>query len=248
LNGSNSDPRYDPEVLSSIAKKAGHPIVIAQINYRLGIFGFGASSDLHLEHESIASKSSTSEQAANYFGNFGIIDQRNAFEWVQTHIQDFGGDPSNVTAFGVSAGSGSLHMHIISGNPPFDRAILMSGSAPTMGPLPLRILENTWTKLCKTAEVSAETSEEKLEKLRSLPQDEIMQKCGPIANFAPLADGKFLPTSWRLGDPHPDGRCKDTIIGNVGVEGIVFDILSTLIPQSSFQKNILTLIQKRLGC
>jgi hypothetical protein len=35
MNGSNSNLRYMPEALSSLAKKAGHPIVLVQINYRL---------------------------------------------------------------------------------------------------------------------------------------------------------------------------------------------------------------------
>jgi carboxylesterase type B len=90
------------------------------MQYRLEVFGFVASSDLASEYSS-----TTPTDQDNYFANFGLIDQQNAFEWVQNHIQDFGGDPSNVTAFGVSAGSGSLHMHILSGDPAFDRAILM---------------------------------------------------------------------------------------------------------------------------
>jgi carboxylesterase type B len=104
-NGSNSNPRYQTQVLSRLAKEANRPVIIVQINYRLGVFGFLASSDLASEHESTASKTA---EAPGYFGNFGLIDQRNAFEWVRSHIQDFGGDPANVTAFGVSAGSGSL--------------------------------------------------------------------------------------------------------------------------------------------
>jgi carboxylesterase type B len=223
-------------VLSRLAKEVGRPVVIVQINYRLGVFGFVASSDLASEHESIISKRAN---VPDYFGNFGLIDQHNAFEWVQSHIQDFGGDPQNVTAFGVSAGSGSLHQHILSGKPLFDRAILMSGSGPTMGPFPLKLLENGWNKLCDAAEISAETPEGRLQELRSLSQDEIMQKCGQRTTFAPLGDGKFLPTSWHLGDPHPEGRCKDIIIGNVGMEGIVFDLLSSLLPQKFFHKQVL---------
>jgi len=130
-------------------------------------------------------------------------------------------------------------VHILSGKPLFDRAILQSGAAPIMGPLPLLFLETTWSKLCKAAGVSAETYGERLEKLRSLSQEEIVRKCGPMANFTPLADGKFLPTSWRIGDPHPEGRCKDIIIGDVGEEGIVFDALAGIIPQKYFHEKVL---------
>lgn len=223
-------------MLCRIAKEAGRPIVIVQINYRLGVFGWVASSDLASEHKSTEP---TTGETSDHFANFGLIDQRNAFEWIQTHIEDFGGDPANVTAWGSSAGSGSLHMHMLSGKPLFDRAILMSGSGPTMGPFPLKLLENGWTKLCSAAEISAETSDERLKKLRALSQDEMLQKCGPRTNFAPLGDGKFLPTSWRLGDPHPEGRCKEIIIGNVGMEGIIFDLLSSLLPQKFFYAQVL---------
>ncbi|KXL49577.1 hypothetical protein M433DRAFT_546973, partial [Acidomyces richmondensis BFW] len=65
-------------------------------------------------------------------GNYGFVDQINALKWVQQHIEDFGGDPKNVTAFGISAGSASVHYHILTESSIFDRAICMSGSAPTL--------------------------------------------------------------------------------------------------------------------
>ena len=150
-NGSNSAARYQPQILSTVAKEAGQSVVIVQIQYRLGPFGFCASEDLATEHASTSSDSDN--KSPDYFGNFGMVDQRNAFEWVQNHIHDFGGDPSNVTAFGLSAGSGSLHMHILGGDPLFDRAILMSGSAPMMGPLPLETFQAKWNILCQKSEI-----------------------------------------------------------------------------------------------
>jgi carboxylesterase type B len=162
----------------------------------LGVFGWIASSDLVSENESATTKSAN---VPDYFGNFGLVDQHHAFEWIQSHIHDSGGHPANVTAFGVSAGSGSLHMHILSGKPLFDRAILMSGSGPTMGPFPLKMIEAGWNKLCQAAEITAGTPEERVEKLRSMSREEIMQKCNPRTTFAPLTDGKFLlcMASWR---------------------------------------------------
>ena len=231
-NGSNSNPRYNPETLARAARDAGQPVVLVQMNYRLGVFGFAASADLASEH-----KSATSTDP-DYFANFGLVDQRNAFEWIQAHIKDFGGDPSNVTAFGVSAGSASLHMHILSGKPLFDRAILMSGTGPAMGPVPLIMCESVWGKLCNAAEISGDDHKKRLEQLRALSQETIMEKSGPRASFGPLGDGNFLPSTWRLGDPHPIGRCKDIIIGDVGCDGIVFDPLAALIPQSYFHAKV----------
>jgi carboxylesterase type B len=136
MNGSNSNLRYMPETLSSLAKKVGRTTVLVQVNCRLTIFGFTAPSDLASEHEPRAPKGSMSHEAPEHFGNFGLVDQRHAFQWLQSHIHDCKGDTPNVTAFGVSDGSGSLHLHILSGKPLFNRAILQSDGAPSVGPLP----------------------------------------------------------------------------------------------------------------
>ena len=46
--------------------------------------------------------------------NNGLKDQVMALRWVQQNIKQFGGDPGNVTIFGVSAGGGSVHYHLLS--------------------------------------------------------------------------------------------------------------------------------------
>lgn len=211
--------------------------MIVQIQYRLGAFGFHASQDLAAEQAFLSSDPDPS--SPNYSGNFGMVDQRNAFQWVQNHIQDFGGDPSNVTAFGLSAGSGSLHMHILGGDPLFDRAILMSGSAPMMGPLPLEIFQAKWNILCQKAGVLEETGDKRLGHLRSLSADTLMQMSGS-AVLPPLADGYLFPHSWTLGASQPPTRCKEIIIGDSRVEAIIFDPLIQHIPQKLFQQIVNT--------
>jgi para-nitrobenzyl esterase len=71
-------------------------VVLVSIQYRLNAFGFLAHPELTAESEHGSS------------GNYGLLDQIAALEWVQRNISSFGGDPSNVTIFGESAGSWSV--------------------------------------------------------------------------------------------------------------------------------------------
>jgi hypothetical protein len=108
----------------------------------------------------------------------------------------------------------------------------------------LQLLEKGWKTLFEAGETSTETPEERLEELRSLSQDDIMQEYGSSTTFSALGDGTFLLTSWRLGDPHPDSRCAGIITGNVGIEGIVFDALTLLLPQTIFNKGVLSAFKR----
>ena len=90
--GSGATKTYDG---TNLAQKN---VVLVTINYRLGVFGYFAHPEL------------TQESANNAAGNYGVLDQIKALEWVQDNIASFGGDPSNVTIFGESAGSWSVNL------------------------------------------------------------------------------------------------------------------------------------------
>ncbi|APU19539.1 carboxylesterase/lipase family protein [Actinoalloteichus sp. GBA129-24] len=86
-------------------------VVVVTVNYRLGLFGgFGLPG--------LADS-----------GTFGLQDQRAALEWVQRNAAAFGGDPDNVTLFGVSYGATATSAHLVSPDSQglFHRAILQSG-------------------------------------------------------------------------------------------------------------------------
>lgn len=74
---------------------------------------------------------SNSDPTYNTPGNAGLKDQSFALQWVRSNILNFGGDPDNITLFGESAGSASVHFHMISNYSKnlFHRAICESGSA-----------------------------------------------------------------------------------------------------------------------
>ena len=76
---------YDP------IKLAAEGIVVVTVNYRLGALGF-------LSHPALASWPGRSS------GNYGLMDQQAALRWVRFNIEQFGGDPDNVTIAGESAG------------------------------------------------------------------------------------------------------------------------------------------------
>jgi len=88
---------YNP---TNIVEKHGH--VFVSMNYRLGGFGFWALPEL------------AAEQKSGTTGNYGLIDQRAAMQWVQRNIQAFGGDPNKVTIQGESAGAFSVTWHLVS--------------------------------------------------------------------------------------------------------------------------------------
>lgn len=194
-----------------------------QVNYRLGPLGFAISDDLVAEQT----------HSAPYLGNFGLLDQQNALRWVQDHIRDFGGDPGRVTAFGVSAGSASIHYHILSGQPLFDRAVMMSGTAGTLGPLPFHLYERAWQDLCIRHGVADLHVAERLAALRALSTDELIKTYTPRA-MGPYGDGKLLPSTYDYTDPERESRCKTVILGDTRVEGIIFDFISQSTSQSEF--------------
>ena len=93
-------------------------VVVVNINYRLGISGYGFLSSV-LGNENTFSV------------NNGLLDQVAALQWVQDNIADYGGDPDNVTIFGESAGG--MSVGALLGTPKakglFHKAIIQSGSA-----------------------------------------------------------------------------------------------------------------------
>lgn len=90
-------------------------VLLVSINYRLGAIGFLSLSDKSL----------------NVPGNAGLKDQLFAIKWIKRNIQNFGGDPNNITIFGESAGAASCHYLAMSEQSKclFRRVIAMSGSS-----------------------------------------------------------------------------------------------------------------------
>ena len=96
-----------------------HQMVIVTVNYRVGPFGWFALPALR-------EKADTPEEKS---GNFGTLDLIRSLEWVSDNISPFGGDPSNVTVFGESAGGYNIFALLVSplAKGLFHKAIVQSG-------------------------------------------------------------------------------------------------------------------------
>lgn len=88
--GAGSEALYDGR------KLAKEGVVVVSINYRLGVLGYMAHPEL------------SNESPDGISGNYGLMDQIAALEWVRDNIESFGGDASNVTVAGESAGALSV--------------------------------------------------------------------------------------------------------------------------------------------
>ncbi|HUE42348.1 MAG TPA: carboxylesterase/lipase family protein [Candidatus Sulfotelmatobacter sp.] len=177
--GATSEPRQDG---TNIAKEG---VVVVSMNYRLGIFGFFAHPEL------------AKENSHNATGNYGLMDQSAALEWVKRNIAQFGGDPGNVTIFGESAGSFSVSEQMASpvSKGLFHKAIGESGGAFASHALPFRTKDESAEEGAKFAKdhLNADT----LAALRAIPAQKVLdaQMAVKGERFAPNIDGYFLPDS-----------------------------------------------------
>lgn len=149
---------------ASMANYSGEPltqagVVRVNIAYRVGPLGFFAHPEL-------------SREGGGASGNYGLMDQIAALQWVRDNIAKFGGDPANVTIVGQSAGSMSVALLQMSpaAKGLFARAVGMSGSpfGGMLGPTPLATAEAQGLALQK--EIGAAS----LAEMRGMPADRIV--------------------------------------------------------------------------
>jgi para-nitrobenzyl esterase len=175
VNGSASMPLYWGDRL------AHKGVIVVTIAYRLGPLGF-------LAHPAL-----THESPHHSSGNYGLMDQIAALEWIQRNIAAFGGDPKNVTIAGQS--SGGMSVSILMASPLakglFQRAIGESGGLfePTQL-APKYLLANAERDGEKYAASLGATS---LQQLRKLPASQLTGNAGGIVH--PVIEPYVLPVS-----------------------------------------------------
>jgi para-nitrobenzyl esterase len=159
-------------------------VVAVTINYRLGPLGFACLPEL-------------TDEAGNT-GNYGLYDQLTAFKWVHDNISAFGGDPTNVTIMGQSAGAMSVQQHCLSplSDGLFHKAVMSSG-AGVHKMLSVTAPEQNYDFWHAVMERCGCTT---LEEFRALPVEKLFSEWklakkevkGGMRSCSPVLDGKLI--------------------------------------------------------
>lgn len=183
FSGASDERRHDGSVLASKG------VIVVTINYRLGVLGFLAHPEL------------SAESSRKTSGNYGLLDQVAALQWVHENISAFGGDPGKVTIFGESAGS--LSVSAMMATPLtkglFQRAIGESGGhfgvpGSSMAPASLAQAEK-WG-----VEFAASAGAKNLAELRAMPAAGFAKliATAPTKHW-PIVDGYVFPAdTWDI--------------------------------------------------
>lgn len=179
IAGDASEPRYDGE---SMARR---DIIAITVNYRLGVFGRLAHPELSAESPYHAS------------GNYGLLDQAAALQWVHDNIKSFGGDPKRITIAGESAGSISVSAQMAS---PLSKDLLAgaigeSGSIlGAFSAVPLQDGEKTGEEFAKSVNSTS------IAALRHMNADSLLQAAARFGayRFPAVVDGYFFPEDPKL--------------------------------------------------
>ncbi len=164
LNGSSAAAIYDG---SAFAEQG---LVVVSFNYRLGRMGFFAHPALTAAGE-------------GPLGNYGLMDQLAALQWVQRNIAAFGGDPEQVTIMGESAGGISVMHHLTSPQSAelFHQAAVLSGGGRSFlvslrnlseGTAALPSAEQSGVEFARSMGITSDGAEA-LTALRALPAEQV---------------------------------------------------------------------------
>lgn len=158
---------------------AANGVICVNMGYRLGVFGFLACEEL------------AEEDADHTAGNYGLLDQIMALEWVRDNIASFGGDPGNVTLIGESAGSVCVDALCVSplAKGLFRRAVLESSTVSSPEPPhSYRLFDEA---LASGKELMARYGISSLEELRGLPAEKLVNEQNTQHHIT--VDGYVLP-------------------------------------------------------
>lgn len=188
------------------AKLAQDNLVVVSVAYRLGIFGYFSHPELVAEQGKA--------------GNYGLLDLIASLRWIREHVEAFGGDPSNITVFGESAGAANIGYLLSSPEALglFNRAIHQSAG-----------YQQHFTPTIETqTEIGAQLSNQvraNLADLRKLPAPELQALADrQLANldYSPGIGGHALPASPAQAIKHQTTPPVSLLIGTNANEGLMY--------------------------
>ena len=187
-------------------------IIVVNLGYRLGVFGFLATEEL------------AAEDPNHSTGNYGLMDQIKALEWVRDNIAAFGGDPDNVTLSGESAGAACVTALCTSPKAKglFRRAI--AESSTTTAPVP----QHSFRLMDEALKTGRETMERfkvsTIEEMRALPAEQLVAAAD--TNHHITVDGYILTKtpyeSYKAGE-HNEEALLHGFNAEEGTPFILFD-------------------------
>ncbi|CAD5118434.1 DgyrCDS7143 [Dimorphilus gyrociliatus] len=197
--------------------------VVVVPNYRVGALGF----------------MSTKGPNAAATGNYGLMDQRLALQWVQDNIENFGGDKDKVTIFGQSAGASSAGLLTLAPSTKnlFAQAILESGADLNIWAYN-EDLQKPWTytaEVAKKLNCTRPNDQEMMDCLRTIDADVLRQNqgftCTPgfyCLGFTPVVDGEFIPKDpYEIRESGEAKKCP-MIVGQTTEDGSLYT--ASLVP------------------
>lgn len=242
-----SNAMYNGSKIVQYSIESNKPIVWVSANYRIGGFGFLGGKEI----------------LADGAANIGLLDQRLALQWVADNIGAFGGDPTQVTIFGESAGSMSVldqmvlydGDHTYKGQPLFRGAIMDSGSISPTLPVDSEPPQQIYDTVVTSAGCSS--SSDTLNCLRSVDYTMILNAVCSVPGFLsydaialsylPRQDGKVLSDAtdnlvregkiakvpFIVGDQQDEGTLFALFTSNITTSDDVVDYLTNIYYQNA---------------
>lgn len=209
-------------------------VIVVTINYRLGIFGFFGHPEL------------STESKHNSSGNYGLLDQIESLRWVQKNIGAFGGDKNRVTAFGESAGAGSV-LYLMSSplaKGLFQRAISQSGVTYS----PSRHLNLDWGQEPMEkmgVRVAMEMGAANIKDLRAMSADDVIKKSNTLTGvllgdskgnkYGPIVDGWVVTDEPALIFARGKHNRMPLLIGANSDEGTLFTFVAPAMTEEQYR-------------
>lgn len=215
-SGGASCPVYDGE---HIAQK---DVVFVSIQYRVGVLGYLATDALVDEHDGA--------------GNFGLLDQIKALQWVQDNIATFGGDCDNVTVMGQSAGGGSVNALMAS---PLTKGLFSAAVSASHNSI-----NQDWQTLSQRANnAPAALKNKTAQQLREMDAEQFNSYS--IADNGPVVDDTTLTDTYRKSILNNTLADVPLMSGMVAQDNLIYSVyttntISAVDTMMTLQNNIVT--------